>query len=144
MSSNRTPLTDELKEILSKCILPQESKVRIDTICFRLGELEFSSSTSENELTSSLPSERLWRRESLISDHRVRQVLQWLCNRGPESVTSIAFGTQVSNEVAGDCLEKLRSINFVELTVEQTKPDKWTITDAGQNYLSQQHSEANS
>lgn len=144
MSFSRTPLTDELKEILSKCILPPESKVRIDTICFRIGELEFSSSTSENELTASLPTEMLWRRESLISDHRVRHVLQWLCNRGPESVTSIAFGTQVSNEVAGDCLEKLRSINFVELTVEQTKPDKWTITDAGQNYLSQQHCEANS
>ncbi len=142
MSSSRTPLTDELKEILSKCILPTESKVRIDTICFRLGELEFS--ISRNELTSSLPTEVLWRRESLISDHRVRQVLQWLENRGPESVTAIAFGTQLSNEVAGDCLEKLRSVKFVEQKVEQTKPDKWTITDAGQNYLSQLHSEANS
>ncbi len=144
MSSSRTPLTDELKEILSKCILPPESKVRIDTICFRLGELEFSSSASRDELASSLPTELLWRRESLISDHRVRQVLHWLHHHGPESVTAIAFGTQLSNEVAGDCLEKLRSINFAEQKVEQTKPDKWTITDAGQNYLSQQHSEANS
>ena len=144
MSSNRTPLTDELKEILSKCILPQESKVRIDTICFRLGELEFASNTSENELATSLPAEMLWRRESLISDHRVRQVLHWLSNRGPESVTAIAFGTQISNEVAGDCLEKLRSINFVELGMEQSKPDKWIITEAGQNYLSRQHSETNS
>lgn len=70
-----------------------------------------------------------------------RQKLEMVVNTSREL---IAFGTQVSNEVAGDCLEKLRSINFVELTVEQTKPDKWTITDAGQNYLSQQHSEANS
>lgn len=143
MSLSRTPLTDDLREILSKCILPPESKVRIDTICFRLGELEFASATSENELESSLPTEMLWRRESLISDHRVRQVLQWLGSRGPESITAIAFGTQVSNEVAADCLEKLRSINFADQTAEQTKPVKWTITNVGQDYLSQQHSEAN-